>query len=226
MKKLILIVAVAVLGVLTANAQIFVGGSVGLDIMGGNIKAGSTSMNAPSILAIQVAPKVGFNLSDDLAVGVEAGFSRLTRKTPNTALTDERKVSENEWQAGIFARYNLIGTDKLSLLLEGGLSVAGRSSKTTLNGINTDGNPIFIFAIRALPVVSYNLSEKLNIELSCDFLRIGFEYLTWTQASDKNNGRSATNFGLGVNSSNYNVDPANHFCAIAPLFRLGVVYKL
>ena len=59
------------------------------------------------------------------------------------------------------------------------------------------------FSIGVLPVVSYSLTDKLSLEASCEFLRLGFDY-TVIKSKDNSDYKDITNsFGFGVNTGSY-----------------------
>jgi len=222
MKRVILIIAVLVSGILTASAQFFVGGSVGFDYDGGKYKRGSTSTDRTKSLTFQVAPKGGYYFTDRFGVGLDLGLGYTQRKTPNYSGNDDRIVTEFDWQVGGFARYNLIGTEKLSLLLEGGVYYIGNKSKTKTGAVSVDNDPITTFAIIVLPVLSYNLTDRLSIEALCDFLRLGYALETRKSATNKDNKNTRSHFGLGVNAYN----PVAHLTYVdSPLFRVGLMFN-
>jgi len=226
MKRVVLIIAVLVSGILTANAQVFVGGGIGVDLTGGKFKIGSNSIDAPSSFTFQITPKVGYYLSDDLSIGLEVGLISSSVTTPKEYLhwgaSDDQIVSIIGWQVGAFSRYKFVGTDKLSLLLEGGLAIGGYQSKTKYGSNTTDDDPVSLFTIGVLPVLSYDLSDRLSIEASCDFLRLGFTSNTLKDVDNKDNKMTTTHFGLGLNATN----PASDSLGVeSPLFRVGLVFK-
>jgi len=48
--------------------------------------------------------------------------------------------------------------------------------------------------------LSYSITENLNVEASCDFLRLSFVSTTVTDIDDTSNKDSYYHFGFGVNS--------------------------
>ena len=217
-KKISLIMLIAVLTAGLANAQLFVGGGVGVDFTGGKISGGSTTIKVPSALSLEIMPKVGYFLSDDLAIGAQFGFgissTTITKDHPLYDNKEELKITETSWLVGAFARYRLAGTGDLSLFAEAGLDYAGLGGKAKSGSVTVEDDPTNIFRIGVLPVLSYNLSEKLSIEVSSDFLRFGFVSVT----DYKNKGKESevkatlTNFGLGLNSG-------------SDMFTIGIVFK-
>jgi len=184
--KRFFITAVLVASVmLTASAQLFVGGGIGLDISGGKDVVGPTTTDKLSSTTFQFSPKVGFFVSEDFAVGVNFGISTWSQTTPKDHFAqgnpaDERKQSNTSWDVGAFARVGLIGIDNILLSVEAGFGVGGTSSKTVQGSQTTEGNPSSRFQVGVLPVVNYRLSDALSLELTADFLRLGFITSTTT----------------------------------------------
>jgi len=202
----------------------FVGGGIGFDFTGGKTKNGSNTQDRPSSFTFQLSPKVGYYLSDDLAIGLEVGFITMSRKTPKDLWwgSDDRIFSTTGWHVGAFSRYNLVGTEKLSLLLEGGLTIGGLKSKEKVGSNTTDGNPSSFFTIGVLPVLSYDLSDRLSIEASGDFFRLGFTLHTQKDANNKDYKQTTNNFGFGVNA----INPVSDLNDVSSsLFRVGLVFK-
>ena len=221
MKRVFLVViAVVALGMYTASAQVIVGGGIGIDLNGGKVKAGSTEFDMPKTFTFQFTPKVGYYVTESVAIGVEFGF--LTRKetTPKELLggNDDRVVSLTGWSAGVFGRYGLVGIDNLLLSLEAGIGFGGVSSKSKQGSIENENDPISLFNIGVVPVLNYRLSDMLSVEVSSDFLRLG--YLSMTEKDKDNSDNKATeyDFGFGLNTS-----PLNIF-GIVPI-RVGLLFK-
>lgn len=219
MKKILLFLAI-IIAASTVNAQLFIGGGVGFDRIGGSTKIGSTTVNNPSVFTIQFAPKVGFYLNDDFALGVSLGVMNSSVTEPE----DDIEIVNNElrFTAAAFARYRLIGNDKVSLLLDGEIGGGKISSKTKRGSTTMQGNPTLLFSFGVTPVISYSISDRLDIEASSDFLRFGFTMLTDTDLDNADFKDTTTHFGLGVNALTPNLDIGR---MVPPLLTVGVTFK-
>ena len=217
MKKVIIAFVVLIATVFTSNAQVFVGGGVGLDYRGGKYKSGNTSVDAPSLFSIQFMPKVGFYLTDNFAIGFNAGLLSVTSKDYNWR-GDEVKLSIVGWEIGSFARYNAVGVEKLSLLLEGSVGLGGAYAKEKVGPLTTDGDPVLIMGLNVMPVLSYSLTDRLSIEASCDFLRFGYTHAITIRDNSGNSTNST--FGFGVNTSTLNSQGNS-----TSLWKLGLIFK-
>lgn len=224
-RKVLVVIAVAVLTAGYAQAQVFVGGGLGVDFTGGKVKNGGTSVDLPSGFAFSFTPKVGYYVSDDFAIGLEVGLLTGTIKVPAYSYSEEWKFNLTQWGVGAFARYQLAGVDKFSLLLEGSIGVQGAKTKETSGSTTEEGPSIFAFGIGVLPVLSYSVTDRLSIEASCDFLRLGFQSAT-TKRSGNSDYKSTTNtFGLGVNSQTINLDYDNEDISFSNLLTVGLIFK-
>ena len=223
MKKVIIACVVMIATVLAGNAQVFVGGGLGFDFEGGKSSYGGTSTDLPKTTTIGFMPKVGYYLNDDFAIGLEAGFFNSTEK--KTSGSQDVKNSLTGWGVGAFARYNLVGTDKLSLLLEGAISVGGMKNKYTYGSTTSNGDPLTTFGIGVLPVISYSLTDRLSIEASCDFLRFGFQSVIIKDSEDSKDKETYNHFGLGVNTMGFNALHLDEYLELSSMVKIGVIFK-
>ena len=65
MKKVIITVAALAAITFSANAQVFVGGTAGLDYNGGNVTANSVKTDKESKVGFTIAPNVGWYFADN-----------------------------------------------------------------------------------------------------------------------------------------------------------------
>ena len=196
-----MLIAVLTAGFVSAQ-QLFVGGGIGVSSLGGKWTDGTTTVSDPSVFSFQLSPKVGYYVSDDLAIGVSFGFGTASTTIPKTQTSDEIKISATSWMIGAFGRYRLAGTGDLSLWAEAGLGYGGISGKRKEGATTIETDPTNVFSIGILPVLSYDLSDKLSIEVSSNFLRLGFESVTeyYKKGTSDEEKETSTNFGLGLNS--------------------------
>ena len=219
MKKLIISFVVFLVAICSSNAQVFVGGSLGVGLSGGKDTYAGKSVDLPKSTLFTLSPKVGYYVNDDFAIGLNVTFLSASEKSSKeyTGYADDRKSSVLGWGIGGFARYNILELNKFSVLLEGSLGVSGAKSKVKQGSTTVDGDPTFTFAIDVVPVLSYSLTEKWSIEASCDFLRLGFESVTEKDASDKKNKTTENSFGLLVNAGTNSI--------ISDILSVGLIFK-
>ena len=233
MKKVFVILVALIVTAASGDAQIFVGGAAGVNFSGGKRKTGNTSVDMPKSFIFEFSPKAGYHLSEDFAVGLEFGILHIAQTSRQVDYWGgpayDQKLSTNLWSAGAFCRYRLAGLGDLSLLLEGGIGFSGAKLKVKRDASTTDGPVLSWFNIGVLPVLSYKLSDRLNIEASCDFLSLAFQTSITTENKGESNERKTTysNFGFGLNrvyNYGYNLIDGEGF-SVQQLFKVGLVFK-
>lgn len=152
MKKYLLTVAVAALVAVSANAQVWVGGEFGFTF---NHENGSNVTEK----TFDIKPTVGYNLSDNLAVAIELGFSHLSN--PSTAIEVPNQGGSttnvtNTWSIKPFARYTFLKAGSFSAFVDGGLNFA----TTHYRGYKKNGSTFGAFV---KPGIAYNVSEKVSL---------------------------------------------------------------
>ena len=211
MKKVIISFVVMMSAILSSNAQVFVGGGLEMNFSDGKSSWGSAE-DSGSRFGLTISPQVGYFVNDDLAIGIN-GY--LGNNWSNNKITDSDDPTNDRgykslrviWGVNAFGRYKLIGLgiENLSLLAEGSIGVQGSKDKNIENGVTTKYPGGITYRVNARPVLSYKLSDKLDVLAYCDFLSIGYSYHT-NNRSDLNHKSSSHNLNLGFNSfSNLNI---------------------
>jgi len=205
MNRVIVAIFILLVKVLTVNAQVFVGGGLGLSFGDGKSSWGS-SENLGSSFGLNISPQIGYSLNDDFAMGVSGYLGNTwsnSKSTDPDNPTNDREYKEfrNRWELNVFGRYKLmgLGIENLSLLVEGSIGVQGSNDKRTENKITTKYPGSTVYGINARPVLSYKLSDKLDVLAYCNFLTIGYSYQT-QNSSDINHKSKYHIFNLGFNS--------------------------
>jgi hypothetical protein len=199
MKK-IFVIMFAGLTAISAQAQLFIGGSLGIDYGATEKKVESTNTKGPSLLYGEISPMLGFHLSDNIAVGIRGGFGMGILDSREDK---PRKVTITQWGASPFVRFALVKAGDLSFLLEGGVPISGAITKTSYDGKSENGPSAFGFGATIMPVLSYGVTDNLSFELRPNLLRLGFEQVTITSknAVEIKTVETYTAFGFGINSS-------------------------
>jgi len=192
MKKLLFTAAIAVLGFTSVNAQdemttvggfeegdVFVSGSVGF----GNESFGEQSSNV-----FNFAPKAGLFVSDNIAVGVKAGFTSFSGDNDGVDTVDQ-----NEYAVGAFGRYYFAPSNQFSLFTE--LGVDYTTGEDKLADLEYDG-----FDIAFAPGISYFVSDNFSIEATLGVL--SYETNKFDGADDSTN---TFNVGLDFADINFGV---------------------
>jgi hypothetical protein len=227
MKKIIISFAMLWATAALVNAQhMFLGGSVGLELGSLNVKTSAESKDGPFMLGLMVMPKIGFYLNDKVAVGLQGGvglqsvISAAGAYRPDGTIDKDNDYTDTNfsWEVMPFVRFSLVEVNNFAFLLEGGIGLYGASGKTKKGTTATDKQPsTFGFGLEVVPVLSYNVSERLGIEVSSDILRLaaGRQTETWKSGSNETKER-VTFFGVGANTPSETLGTA---------FSVGAVLK-
>ncbi len=149
MKKFLL-AAVAIFATLTASAQLYVGGSFGLNR---NTTENTTVFN--------IEPEIGYNFNDTWSFGATIGYGY----NYNDGLkTDVFEISP-------YARWNFFSCvdNRLKLFVDGGFGIGGGKSKFEDNSSDT----VVLFNIGFKPGVSFALNEHFSLVTHLGFF--GYE---------------------------------------------------
>lgn len=174
MKKIFAIALVAMM-TMTANAQVYVGGGVGLQ---------SSSYDGNSETYFTIIPEIGYNLNEDWAVGIVLGYgeSKTTLKEDGVKKTAKVKAFE----IAPYARYTFAKFDKVNLFVDGTVGYKHENYA----GVKTN-----TFALGFKPGIAVNLNEKLSFVTHVGFL--GYE-----NAKVKGADKATNTFGVGLDGSN------------------------
>ena len=90
MKKLFITIAFVAASML-ASAQLYVGGSLGMDFSKSKDKDGSTTVEGDKVVAFDITPSVGFMFNDNMGVGLDLmfGMGKITEKDWNIQRTPQ-----------------------------------------------------------------------------------------------------------------------------------------
>ena len=170
MKKFLLMAAMSVMS-LGASAQDW--------YTGGQLTFGRTTVQPSGVKSTQVTvlPEIGYNLTDNFAVGSVLGVSY--RKSGG----EEKTV----FKVNPYARYSYFKNDRVSLFVDGGVDFGIGRAK---------GSTAVEYGIGLRPGISYNISQKLSLVAHVGFLG----YQSGNRPA-KHNG-AAENWGLDLNSNN------------------------
>lgn len=170
MKKFLLLATMAVM-TLGASAQNW--------YAGGQLTFGRTTDSASGVKSTQVTvlPEIGYNISDNFAVGSVLGVSY--RKAGG----EEKTI----FKVNPYARYTYLQTGNLRLFMDGGVDLGiGRAH----------GSTAVEYGIGIRPGISYNLTDNFSLVAHMGFLG----YQSGNRPA-KNNGANE-NWGLNLNSNN------------------------
>ena len=186
-----------------AKAQFFLGGSMSLNNSGGNNQAGSTKVDKNKITSFGFYPWAGYFLSDQFAVGAELDLSLSKTKVPATQATQEVIGSSSSIGIVPFARYYAVKMNKFSIFGEGYVNFSIMSQKTSTGGTTTKLPKTTSIRVGVYPGVSYEISDKIELEAGIDLLNLSYSLVTVKDESVDpvtKNVTSTFNFGAGIDN--------------------------
>ena len=187
MKKLLLS-ALAVCAFTFSNAQETetttetAGFTKGDMMISGSVGFGVSSTGDSKGSSFEIAPKFGFFVSDNIAVGAKIGFESMKADNGTIDTQDDQNLT-----LGAFGRYYMTPASKFSVFAELGLDYTNVDNKLA------DAKSSMVSAMVG-PGISYFVSDAFALEASWGML--GF-------STDDNGGDGAdatTNFGLNLDT--------------------------
>jgi hypothetical protein len=97
-------------------------------------------------------------------------------------------------------RYTAFSLGKLGIAAEARVGVMGTSSKSEAMGTSTDGLATFSLGLNVLPVVTYDLSDRLQLFTNLSFLNLYVTHAT-SGLPDAKRKTSVTTYGLGADAN-------------------------
>jgi opacity protein-like surface antigen len=205
MKKTLLMVALLA-GISTANAQdlkgrFFIGGDVLSFSSQSGKTVGNTTIINPSTTSFGIQPTIGYYLTDNWAIGAKLGFMNVT--TDDNDTPDDTKISTNTITISPYIRYTMPIADKFAFFVDGGISYAMGTSKTTISPTPNAGQPNDTkdktFGVNIGPGFFWFVRDNIAIQGNIATL-IGFASRT-QENSNFTPTRTITtnNFNLGLN---------------------------
>ncbi len=219
MKKLLMIVAIAICGIGQVHAQFYAGGSLGFTSTkvsgGGHEESGSS---------FKILPEVGYQLNEQFAFGISLGYLKgyaalgsfdasdvkgLINNVMSTVvdLTSSDNIGLNlkSFRIAPYARYTVLESGKFQLFVDGviGYSVIkGDPSKAQSSGALPDDIPLpskeqqlTSMEVFVRPGVAVSLVD--NFKIIAKFGTLGYQSLKVKDFDDK-----ITRFGFDLDSNN------------------------
>jgi len=187
MKKTLTLIFVAAMS-LSAFAEGFVGGSLNIGYQGSDAtkKADDYVMNSGSF-TFGLSPYVGWKVSDKFAAGFGVAYNAsVTSQKQKTRIVDEvvttinSKDVYNGFSVSPFVRYYFYSVKKFNFYLQGTVGLGYGNTKSTDYNVLTDettvtkGNGVLNFNINIVPAISYSLTDKIDLEMQLNVLRLGY----------------------------------------------------
>ena len=207
MKKLFFVMTIVALTATVAQAQkYYAGGIMGFDIDGSS----SSGNKGPTNFSLEMQPKVGYYWTPKISFGLSF--------TLGMDISSSRSGSETlqnlafNWGFAPFGRYTLLEVGRFTVYGEGSIGVFGSLSSSKYGSSTNKGPSTFGFGLDAMPVLSFRLTDKVDLETTSNIARFGFSTQTQTSGGNKH---STTHFGFGVDSEDFFSTP----------FKIGLIYK-
>jgi opacity protein-like surface antigen len=176
------------------NAQVFVGGNAGFNTSNDN--RGGTISRKSSSYDLNLQPKAGKFLSENLAVGLALHISLSGSKTEINTETISKSTGIG---VNPFLRYYAIKWNKFSVYGQGNIGVGVSNLKVKSGGTTSEGPKQTNTYLDIFPGLAYDITEKLSLETSLNILSFGYSYVTSKQGTVKDKG-SYFNVGAGLSN--------------------------
>lgn len=209
-KKVILLVALLAC-MTTASAQMYIGGSLGFSTS--KVDNGNTDQSGSSF---KLLPDIGYQVDDNMSVGVQIGYSHGMCSFGSLNVTDvksalgsmvstmadinDEDMKLNGFSISPYIRYNMVNYGAASLFIEGyvgydNISTDGLSLSSSSSNQKVDKMTFNAFELGLRPGVSLKIGSKL--EAICKLGAVGF-----ISAKEKESDLKITRFGVDVDSYN------------------------
>ena len=135
-----------------------------------------------------------------MAVGASVSYSIFTEKynkDQNGQEIENLEMLIPQYGFSVFGRYQLFRMEKFAMLAECAMNIGSGSRKET-SGLTTEKQSVSSLGINVFPVITYDLTERINLITTCDFLRLGFNSYTF---KDKDRKITSNEFGFSTQST-------------------------
>ena len=215
MKNLITLIVLFILSTALLEAQFMVGGGISFNKSGGNTSGPGYNNDMTSRTNFSLTPKAGYFLSDKVLVGLEISLGFSSEKNPATDPVTVDKSSS--FAVSPFLRYYAVRFDKFALFGQANVGISTSKSKEERGPTTTTGPTTNTFGIGALPGISYDISDKIELEGFLNFFSLNLSQSVKTTTTGNSEIKAKTNnFGFSTNTDNV-VNTGS--------FTIGAIYK-
>jgi len=225
MKKILTTVAAMFALVAVSNAQLWIGGSLGVNALSETEKTKddsfkqTTSLDDPS-MQIKFSPKVGFNFNDVMCVGVGLNLGTATSKVFDGTKDNKvlGKVVSNTIGIAPFFRYTFVEFGDFSVFGEAVANfdlTSGKNKPET--GSDTKRPQYMELGLNVKPVVAYAISDRVTLTADINVFDLGVNFSSYTHDPDnhKDDKSNTTRFNLGVRDNVTTLGWLSIGCAIS-----------
>lgn len=195
MKKILLSALFAATAFAGANAQMYVGGTVGLET--------SKAKGASAVTNVSIAPEIGYMLTKELALGLEVSYKHSGNYSDE--LLPAGTYKGNTFRIAPYVRYNFSAIGKFVPFIDGKLSFATTGMKTEVSEVTEEGIPVTStvsvndnvneFGITFEPGVAFNVTEDVTIVAKTVNL-LGYHHRWFGDYSVNKFGIGASSLGI------------------------------
>lgn len=150
MKKFFMVAALAV-AALTANAQVWIGGNLGVHTDKTKIEDTEIGTNT----TVEIAPEIGYNLNEKWAVALQLGY-QYSSNAANVLGSTDLKGSVNTFSIKPYARYTFVKAGNFSAFCDGYLSYETAHVRNIDNNYNA-------MSVGLTPGIAYAISPKVTL---------------------------------------------------------------
>lgn len=211
MKKILVILTAATIAA-AANAQVYVGGSLGVNYNTSNrVKSpaaeafGSGSTTKTTNTTLTFTPTIGYLINDKWSVGLDLNLEwkkNTDDRLPGGAVTsDTQSRNVLGWDVRPFVRYTIFKIKKFGIdaKLAGGV---GGSRETILAGKSDDASVInyLNYGVLLSPVLTFDINEHFSLESSLGIASIGWEGFKYTAENYSYDSQTENYFTFGLSN--------------------------
>lgn len=180
MRKLFITLALVAFA-MTANAQWVLGGQVALGHNGAHDDNFTVGSNANTFMTIM--PKVGYQLNDNMQVGVLFGLEYNYNRNYTSLAGSEDDY--NSWRQSTiniapYFRYNVLQWRSFTLFCEAqlalGLHMESHNYNATTDTETDNADDFTSLGISVVPGLNYSLSDKVSLDLYCNLARLAADF--------------------------------------------------
>jgi len=182
MKKFFISLAATIFMTVAANAQVYVGGTVGFSTSGGENSDDETSFS--------ILPEIGYNINDKFAVGAIIGYE----KGSASLLNIDSNSSVEVFEFSPYARYTFMRSKYVNLFVDMGVDIVSGSIEYPDLYYQNEYD-ITAYSIGVKPGIAVNLNEHFSL-----VGKIG--YLGYTELNPEGDNNNYHSFGLNLNGNN------------------------
>ena len=183
MKKLFLTLVIAFAGVLSVNAQAWMGGSV-------KFNRAKANEDANASFEYGIAPEIGYTIAPKWDIALALGYDGSYKKDASDIKHYTNMISVNP-----YARYTVVELGKVGFFIDGGFAWNHGVDKVKAEGVDDVKFKTNEYWFGFKPGIKFAASDKITF--AAHIGSFGYDYLS----SDNELEDGASNFGLNVDNS-------------------------